>query len=185
MEGAIARPDRFAALVGAVRDPVWRFLVRRTDAETAAEVLNDVLVVLWRRLDEVPMESPLPWAYGVARGCLANATRSDARRRRLWHRIAVLDPPPVTGPDPAEPSLTTAGLDADDVTAALATLSADHREVLALWAWEQLQPAEIALVLGVSANAVSIRLHRAKARLRERLLAVADTEPVREEGLTS
>lgn len=185
MEGSIARPDRFAALVGAVRDPVWRFLVRRTDAETAAEVLNDVLVVLWRRLDEVPAESPLPWAYAVARGCLSNAARADARRRRLWRRIAVLDPPSLTAPDAAGPSLATTGLDGDDVTAALAALSAEDRDVLALWAWEQLQPAEIALVLGISANAVSIRLHRAKARLRERLTAVADTERVREEGLTS
>jgi RNA polymerase sigma-70 factor (ECF subfamily) len=184
VEASVGRRDRFVALVDAVRDPVWRFLVRRTDAETAAEVLNDVLVVLWRRLDEVPDESALPWAYAVARGCLSNATRADARRRRLWRRIAVLDPPSLTASDPVGATLATAGLDADDVTAALAALGADDREVLTLWAWEHLQPAEIAVVLGISANAVSIRLHRAKARLRERLLAVADTKPVREEGLT-
>ena len=43
-----------------------------------------------------------------------------------------------------------------------------------LWAWEELAPREIALVLGVTPNAVSIRLHRAKGRLRE-LLAVEPT----------
>ena len=43
------------------------------------------------------------------------------------------------------------------------------REVLRLWAWEELAPREIAVVLGTTPNAVSIRLHRAKARLRDEL----------------
>ena len=34
-----------------------------------------------------------------------------------------------------------------------------------LWAWEELAPREIATVTGLTANAVSIRLHRAKKRL--------------------
>jgi RNA polymerase sigma-70 factor (ECF subfamily) len=40
---------------------------------------------------------------------------------------------------------------------------------LRMWAWEQLAPAEIAEVLGITANAVSIRLHRAREKLREEL----------------
>ena len=43
------------------------------------------------------------------------------------------------------------------------------REVLRLFAWEQLTTAEIAVVLGVSANAAGVRLHRAKERLRNAL----------------
>ena len=39
------------------------------------------------------------------------------------------------------------------------------REVLRLAAWEELQPAEIAAVLGCSANAAAVRLHRARQRL--------------------
>ena len=101
MEDSPARADRFAAVVAAVHDPVWRFLLRRTDRDTAAEVLNDVLVVIWRRLDDVPTLEPLPWCYAVARGCLANATRGARRQRALAHRIAMLDPPAPTAPDPA------------------------------------------------------------------------------------
>ena len=37
--------------------------------------------------------------------------------------------------------------------------------MLRLWAWEDLRPQEIAVVLGITANAASIRLHRAKGRL--------------------
>ena len=42
-------------------------------------------------------------------------------------------------------------------------------ELLRLWAWEQLTPAEIAEVLEITANAASMRLHRAKEKLREQL----------------
>jgi len=40
---------------------------------------------------------------------------------------------------------------------------------LRLWAWEQLSQREIAVVLDISPNAASIRLHRATRRLKDRL----------------
>jgi RNA polymerase sigma-70 factor (ECF subfamily) len=52
------------------------------------------------------------------------------------------------------------------VLAALATLKAADREALLLVHWEQLSYAEAAQVLGCSANAVGIRVHKAKARMR-------------------
>ena len=38
-------------------------------------------------------------------------------------------------------------------------------EIVLLWAWEGLPPRDIAVAMGLSANAVSIRLHRVKQRL--------------------
>jgi RNA polymerase sigma-70 factor (ECF subfamily) len=164
-----ARRRRFEDLVAAVHEPVARYLRRRTDASTVDDVLGDVLLVLWRRLDDVPADAQLPYAYGVARGCLANSRRGAARQERLVARLAdghagtsALGVPGAADPD-------------DDVLAgALDTLPDADRELLRLWAWEQLPPREIALVLGVTPNAVSIRLHRAKARLRELLVAGKD-----------
>ena len=52
---------------------------------------------------------------------------------------------------------------------ALAGLRPDDAELLRLWAWEQLTPAEIAVVLDITANAASVRLHRAKQKLADRL----------------
>ena len=54
----------------------------------------------------------------------------------------------------------------EHVLAALATLKAADREALLLVHWEQLSFAEAAQVLGCSANAVGIRVHKAKARMR-------------------
>ena len=59
--------------------------------------------------------------------------------------------------------------DHPEVHAALAGLAELDREVVLLWAWEGLAPREIAVVTGLSANAVSIRLHKAKKRLAESL----------------
>jgi RNA polymerase sigma-70 factor, ECF subfamily len=155
------RRERFEALVPALVDPLRRFLARRTDPTTADDVLAETLLVCWRRLDELP-EEPLPWAYGVARNCLANATRGVRRQERLAARIAVVDPPAASTSDPEEG-------DDPDLAAAIGALREEDAELLRLWAWEQLTPAEIAAVLEVTPNAVSIRLHRAREKLREEL----------------
>lgn len=63
--------------------------------------------------------------------------------------------------DPAE------GLEDDDLAAALSALPAADQEIIRLWAWEQLEPREIAETLGSTANAVSLRLSRAKKKLAE------------------
>jgi RNA polymerase sigma-70 factor (ECF subfamily) len=142
-------------------EPLRRYLARRTDPATADDVLAETLLVCWRRLDELT-DDPLPWSYGVARNCLANAERSVRRQRRLTARIAAVDPPPAAmpGPDPeGDP----------DLDVALAALREEEAELLRLWAWEQLTPAEIAQVLAITPNAASIRLHRARERLRTEL----------------
>ena len=156
----VSDDERFEALARQLMDPLRRFLVRRTDADTADDVLADTLLVCWRRLDDVPDE-PLPWAYGVARNCLANALRSGRRQARVAAKLAVVDPPPMVEPPPVEADA--------DLAEALAALPETDAELLRLWAWEQLTPAEIAEVLSITANAASVRLHRAKEKLRAQL----------------
>ncbi|MBB3042125.1 sigma-70 family RNA polymerase sigma factor [Nocardioides soli] len=154
-----SRRERFEEIAPGLIEPLRRFLARRTDPDTADDVLAETLLVCWRRVAELP-DAPLAWAYGVAANCLRNAERSARRQRRMAARVAALDPPrPVDAEPDGDPELTSA----------LARLRAADAELLRLWAWEQLTPAEIATVLGVSANAASIRLHRARERLRAQL----------------
>lgn len=167
------REQRFSALLDAVASDVRRYLVRRAGEQTADEVLAEVMVVLWRRLDDVPTDEPLAWCYGVARRCLANVLRGEKRRLKLVDRLAR----ERSGPEVAARS------DAEDtLSQALALLNDDDREVLTLWAWEGLEPRHIATTLGISANAAAIRLHRARKRLAdsfdeaERVDGLADTE---------
>ena len=48
-----------------VYEPLQRYLRRRAHADDAADALADTLLVVWRRLDDVP-DDPLPWCYGAA-----------------------------------------------------------------------------------------------------------------------
>jgi RNA polymerase sigma-70 factor (ECF subfamily) len=157
--------ERFEAIAAEVVEPVRRFLARRTDPDTAEDVLAETLLVCWRRLEQVP-ENALPWVYGVARNCLANIQRGDRRQVRLAARISVVDPPDEVGREAPEPD--------ERVTAALAALRPEEAELLRLWAWEQLGPSQIAEVLGITPNAVSIRLHRARGKFVEELRKIED-----------
>jgi RNA polymerase sigma-70 factor, ECF subfamily len=157
------RRARFEELARELIDPLRRYLARRTDPSTVDDVLADTLLVCWRRLDDVP-DNPLPWAYGVARNCLSNAQRGERRRQRLAAKIAVVAPPEQASPGPDSRD--------DELLEALAALRPEDAELLRLWAWERLTPAEIATVLQVSANAASIRLHRARQKLRDELRKV-------------
>lgn len=159
--GDVEARVRFEQTVHRIVEPLRRYLARRTDPATADDVLADTLLVCWRRYDELP-EEPLPFAYGVARLCLANAERGARRQRRVAGKIAALDPPREV-PDPVGD---------DRLAEAMNELSPDDAEVLRLWAWEQLGAGEIAAVLDVTANAASIRLHRAKDKLRTALRKV-------------
>jgi RNA polymerase sigma-70 factor (ECF subfamily) len=156
----VSDDERFEALARQLVEPLRRFLARRTDPATADDVLADTLLVCWRRLDDIP-DDPLPWAYGVARNCLANALRSGRRQERLAAKLAAVDPPPLATPGPYESDA--------DLAEALAALPETDVELLRLWAWEQLTPGEIAEVLEITANAASVRLHRARERLRAEL----------------
>ena len=136
---------------------VLAYALRRSDAVTAEEVVAETFVVAWRRLDEVP-ERPLPWLLAVARRVLANHRRAQARRRALGDRLRAQ---PVAEPegDSGDPG----------VRSALAALREADREALLLHAWEGLDNAEAAAVLGCSPNAFAVRLHRARRRFAEAL----------------
>jgi len=140
-----------------VVEPVRRYLARRTDAATADDVLSETLVVLWRRIDDVPAD-PIPWVIGVARLQLANAERAQRRQRRLFARIATIDPPQVVEDH--------ASSDTGYIREAIARLRPAEAEVVRLWAWDDLTLEQIAASLGISVNAATLRLHRARKKLK-------------------
>lgn len=157
--------DRFRALYAAHFDDLLTYALRRVPhSEDAADVVADAFLVAWRRVEELPpgQEARL-WLYGVARKVLFNQRRGRQRRDRLGvklrhelSRTAAVDP-------------TSDAAELVTVRAALSRLGELDREVLTLTVWEELQPREIAEVLGINAQAVRTRLSRARARLRDAL----------------
>ncbi len=142
---------------------VHRYALRRSDRETAEEITAQVFMVAWRRRSALP-EDALPWLYGVARRALAEQRRGAARRKRLGERLRGEAIEQTTGP-----VLLDEGL-----AGALRRLSQGDREALLLRYWEELEPAQIARVMGCSRATMAVRLHRARLRLRRGLEVVGD-----------
>ncbi|MEI8407326.1 MULTISPECIES: RNA polymerase sigma factor [unclassified Kribbella] len=159
------RRERFEEVFGAHREAVLGYLRRRTDSgHDAADLLADTFLVAWRRLDDVPPGNQTrPWLYGVARRVLANHRRGEGRRHALATKLRQ---------ELSDLETTDAALP-DDTPAARAfrALPEQDRELLSLVAWEELDTAQIATVLGISNNAVRIRLHRARKRFAKLLTA--------------
>lgn len=158
MNSDIERRQRFEQVAAQVYEPLQRYLRRRATPDDAADALSEVLLTVWRRLDDVPSDLPLPWCYGVARRCLANQRRGAKRHLKLMERM--------TSEASTSPSHE---IDDPALEAALSELPEADQELLRLWAWEQLEPREIATVLQTTPNAVSLRLTRAKAKLESKL----------------
>lgn len=158
------RSARAEALFEAHWQAVLAYARRRANYATADEVLSDVFMVAWRRLDDVPSDA-LPWLLACARSALANHHRAQRRRQRLVARLR-----PTVGTEP--PIALGDGRLAD----ALARLGARDREALLLAAWEGLTAEQAAAVIGCSPEAFRVRLHRARKRLARALEHVEATK---------
>ena len=162
---------RIEAIVAAHERQVLAYATRRTaNPADAEDVAAETFIVAWRKLESIPTEAPLPWLYAVARRVLANHHRGNGRRERLAALLRVEDvPTPMAlGESQDGPAMT-----------ALASLAPADQEILRLVAWEELGNREIALVLGISPNAVAIRLHRARQRFANALAMAPRTDDVK------
>jgi RNA polymerase sigma-70 factor (ECF subfamily) len=169
----MSNDESFAAAYREHYSAVSRYVARRLDGRSSdvEEVVAEVFTVAWRRRSDLP-PSPLPWLYGVARHCLANAVRGYGRRRRLVDRLG--------NDESAHGKQVVAGPDSE----ALARLSPADQEVLRLTAWEELAIDEVAVALGCGNRAAAMRLHRARRRLRAeidrlQITVAAETEAPR------
>jgi len=137
------------------QEPVVRAFVLRRLGETGADdVVSEVFLAAWRRVDELPAD-PLPWLLNIARGVMSNRRRADVRWQALVQRLS------------HERAGAGSGQARDidlGVFEALASLSETDRELVLLVTWEGLSREQIAAVLGIPRGAVAVRLHRARRR---------------------
>ena len=171
------RRDRFTLLYRTHYDAILGYAARRTDPTTARDVASDTFLVVWRRLAEVPgdPDSVRLWLYGVARRTLANAERSRGRSERVAAKLFATADAGGLAADLAEPDLADGVVERARIREALGMLSDADQEALRLVAWEGLDLAGAAQVMGCSRSTMTVRLHRARGRMAK---ALAKVEPV-------
>lgn len=153
---------RFVELYECHYPAVYRYCRRRTSAERADDVVADTFLTAWSKINDVP-EDPgaIPWLYSVAYRIIGHQWRSAGRRRRLASKLDGLGLDANHQPD----EQIVIDEESRLVLDALATLKPHDQEILRLTVWEELPHREIAVVLGVTVDAVKKRASRARRAL--------------------
>lgn len=160
----------FDELVRLTYTETYTLALRLTNnAEDAADVVQETYLRAYRSIDRFRGEAQFTtWLYRITANCASTQLSKRAR-----HRHDELDehtPMPVdlaNGPE----AKADAALDRRDVAAALTQLPVNLRVVLVLRDIYDLSHDAIAQELGISEVTAKVRLHRARKKLREQLLA--------------
>jgi RNA polymerase sigma-70 factor (ECF subfamily) len=157
-----AAPTTFAEAAERHLDDVFGYLLYMTRDRTLADDLAGATFEKafrhWSRFD-ARRGSARTWLIGIARTTALDWFRSESRRKRREQAAAQPEAQEADFVEGLSPALQ----------AALATLSAGEREVLALRIVIELDGDQTARVLGISPTAVSTRLSRALTKLEEKV----------------
>ncbi len=154
----------FDALYRSSRDDVFAYVAGlMRDRSAAEDVTAQAFERAYRRRSSFNAKrgTHRAWLFGIAR----NAALDELRRRSRQAELPA-DPEDVSAAG-AQEEAAEASLRRATIRAAMATLSARDRELVALKYFAGLGNAEIAAVIGVSETNAGTKLHRVIERLRE------------------
>jgi RNA polymerase sigma-70 factor (ECF subfamily) len=140
-------------------DALWRFMRRLGVLETDIDdVMQEVILIAARRLDEIPPESEKAFLFATAFRMASKERRRRARRQEVADDALFEHVDPAPGPEQAsERASERATLDA-----VLAGMPLDMRAVFVLYEIEEHTMIEIAVLLDLAPGTVASRLRRAR-----------------------
>jgi RNA polymerase sigma-70 factor, ECF subfamily len=159
------RDDDFDRFYDEYAQPLFGFLVYRTgDRQLAEDLLADTFERVLRksRLFDRRKGSQKTWLYSIALNCLRDHGRRRAAEGRALERVGA----PGATDDPVALGRVEAH---DELHRALATLSAEEREAIALRYGADLSVPEIAKLTKEPLTKVEGRVYRALRKLRGEL----------------
>lgn len=154
----MANPAAFTQLIQA-NSGILHKVVRLylTDAEDQKDAIQEITLQAWKSFPKFRADAKFStWLYKVALNTVLTLKQKEAK----WHSVKDLEKEP-TGRDNEHPEL-------ERLYAAIRQLNPTDRMVIALHL-DDYAPAEIADITGMTANSISVRLHRIKQQLTERL----------------
>ncbi len=148
----------------AVRRLAHRLLGWRESTGEVDDVVQDVFLAALKSLGKFRGEASIStWLMRVT----INRCRTHRRKQLLRFRWLLSQKPPANAP--AANERPAADETSELVRTAVQKLPSRDREVIVLFYLEELPAAEIGKLLGISSGAVDVRLHRARAKLRQSL----------------
>jgi RNA polymerase sigma-70 factor (ECF subfamily) len=167
----VAKGDRdaFAEIYERYYTRLFRFVARLTPSvDIAEEVVNDVMVVVWRTAGRFQEASrPSTWILGIG---YRTALKRSRRQRRLGEQE--LDDEFPSRQDDAE-AVFARREKGWKVQRALEKLSPEHRAVVQLTLFDEFSYAQIAKIVDCPENTVKTRMFHARRHLK-RLLNAQD-----------
>jgi RNA polymerase sigma-70 factor (ECF subfamily) len=170
MAASLEQPAAFGEIFDRHGAGILRFLVRRVGPEPADQLLGDTFRIAFERrvTFDRSRDTAAPWLYGIATNLLRRHRRSEGRRLRATARLGA-----STDGGQADEDRVIAAADAEALLPAVAEavleLPDAERDVLLLFAWEDLAYDDIAAALDVPVGTVRSRLSRARQKVRDLL----------------
>jgi RNA polymerase sigma-70 factor (ECF subfamily) len=149
-------PEKFSAVFRDHQLALTRYLSRRVAIDDVEDLAANVFEIAWRKRSQVVAGEELPWLYRIAAFEVLNLRR----RQNSAANFLKLQKTVETAPSPEALAI----LDFD-LAEAWKTLSPAEAEVLALVAFEDLSIADAAKSAGITANAASLRLFKARKKI--------------------
>jgi RNA polymerase sigma-70 factor (ECF subfamily) len=147
-----------------VYNTCYRFIGNHQQAE---EVAQDVFFQIYKSASTFHHKSKVTtWLYRIAVNLSLNVIRRDKKSRE----IKILTTQEIAETRGNEPGQQLERKEMKDLLkSAVDSLPEKLRTVFLLNKFEGLSPKEIAEILGISANSVEVRIHRAKLNLQKKL----------------
>ena len=136
----------------------WRLL---GDADSARDVVQEGWIEIARGLPRLRDDRAFPpWAFRIVSRRCARSVAASVRARQVASALS--------GDEPEAPA-PESGRDHDRLRAAIRALPVEQRAAIALFYFEELSVAEVAVALDVPAGTVKTRLMHARRKLRAAL----------------
>lgn len=133
------------------------------DPERARDAVQDSWIEILRGLQRLRDDRAFPaWAYRITSRRCAGAVRDIQRHREVGNALAA---EPMM---PAEPIIDGA-TEGERLQSAIRTLPPEQRAAIALFHFDEMSVAEVAVALDVPAGTVKTRLMHARRKLRAAL----------------
>lgn len=157
--------DYFLQSYDTYADAIFRFtLMKVSDREKAQDITQEVFLRFWQKLrDGAVLRNDRALLYAIARNLVI-----DWYRKKKETSLDALTEEGFEARGTDEVPILQNAMN-EEVLRVIHTLDESSRETLLLRFVEGFSPAEIALLHGETANAVSVRINRALKKVREQL----------------